>query len=647
MRRLITLIALVALCLPLSAATEYGITICGIKITSDNCGNVTGPGLSGRVSYSPSSNLLVLDNVKADCQGKYNGLNVQASVPDGLRIWLIGENYFYNFNGLGFALFCPRRQQPNCKYNFYLTGESAILILENSSIATFNQASLCLGNGVPGGDNMGGIIINADSIYSSKDNEGRRGGVLAVNDAVLNLRNGYISSMYGFDTVKMEEGMEFYYPKGARYSNGTVVDANGNVVKGETKLGWKRFGISVAGVEIHEKNYKDIRCKAIGGELRYDPKSNWLSLKDARLNMDLNGCQDSPCVDIYGDGDYLISCTGDNYIVQTDNQEMPAIRSKADLYIGGEGTLEVGKRGGKSLEMLGGANLCFLRAEGVNFNGDGIFMSGGSLSVTESNVTAWEIAGAGELTYEDCEIDGLVWDESLKAFTYWNSDTHVGKAVSFKVPEENYGVYIAGHGINNVNANFFHYPDLSGTVTAEVEGDTVFITLKNVMTDIRGEENAIGVISSDRVNKIVFIIPEGTFSQFGNRNGLAFYAYNNVSFQGGGKLIIAGTVKMLSYYDLTLGGIDATFKNLAARDEGGEGYTLVIDGPGLNLLGNNEDPTIAGFNEVKLAPGLAFVPFTNINDFEALRYDFDLMALVDADGKVFKGPVCVVSMEEN
>ena len=67
---------------------EYGLYIAGIKVTDENCNNISNfEGVSGRVSYDPSSNTLTLDNATITVAGEHYGIE---SLIDELTIRVIG-----------------------------------------------------------------------------------------------------------------------------------------------------------------------------------------------------------------------------------------------------------------------------------------------------------------------------------------------------------------------------------------------------------------------------------------------------------------------------------------------------------------------------------------------------------------------------
>ncbi len=78
----------IALAGNIDAQTDYGITIAGVKVTSDNCDNITGAKISGSVSYNHEAKTLTLDN--ATIEGHiYFG---EPPVVEDITITLVGEN---------------------------------------------------------------------------------------------------------------------------------------------------------------------------------------------------------------------------------------------------------------------------------------------------------------------------------------------------------------------------------------------------------------------------------------------------------------------------------------------------------------------------------------------------------------------------
>ncbi|ATV26917.1 50S ribosomal protein L7/L12 [Prevotella intermedia] len=78
---------------PNAAPENYNILICGKKITSENCGDLTAiEGVKGKATYDPATNTLTFDNATITTTAeKAAGVGLWTSVK-GLTIKLIGEN---------------------------------------------------------------------------------------------------------------------------------------------------------------------------------------------------------------------------------------------------------------------------------------------------------------------------------------------------------------------------------------------------------------------------------------------------------------------------------------------------------------------------------------------------------------------------
>ena len=73
----------------ITAQTNYGIAIAGVEVTSDNCNNVIGEGITGSVSYNPETKTLTLDN--ATINGSI-WLGEDSDRIADITITLVGEN---------------------------------------------------------------------------------------------------------------------------------------------------------------------------------------------------------------------------------------------------------------------------------------------------------------------------------------------------------------------------------------------------------------------------------------------------------------------------------------------------------------------------------------------------------------------------
>ena len=72
-KKLLLLLAVLMTALAVNAATDYGFSVAGITVTSDNCNNIVSNYItSGTVYYTPSTNTLYMNNVTITMTGDYN-----------------------------------------------------------------------------------------------------------------------------------------------------------------------------------------------------------------------------------------------------------------------------------------------------------------------------------------------------------------------------------------------------------------------------------------------------------------------------------------------------------------------------------------------------------------------------------------------
>ena len=76
-----------------NAVVNYDLWICGVQVTSANMNGVTGTGISGTVTYNPSTHTLTLNNATLDIINQsVNAINTAYGAPANLKINLVGTN---------------------------------------------------------------------------------------------------------------------------------------------------------------------------------------------------------------------------------------------------------------------------------------------------------------------------------------------------------------------------------------------------------------------------------------------------------------------------------------------------------------------------------------------------------------------------
>ena len=89
-KKLLLLLAVLMSAMAAQAATDYGFSVAGITVTSDNCNNIVSNYItSGTVYYVPSSNTLYMNNVTITMTGDYNRV-INNLENDGLKVQFSG-----------------------------------------------------------------------------------------------------------------------------------------------------------------------------------------------------------------------------------------------------------------------------------------------------------------------------------------------------------------------------------------------------------------------------------------------------------------------------------------------------------------------------------------------------------------------------
>ncbi|MBP5339482.1 MAG: hypothetical protein J6Z14_09340 [Prevotella sp.] len=658
LQRLLLFFSLYAFVLPTRAATSYGITIGGISVTSDNYYNITGNGLSttgqdGEISYNPTTNVLTLRGAYVDCQ-RHNGINISTSVKNGLRIVLEKDNYFYNINGVAININHPT----NASYsnpNVYIQGSGTLTFPKGEgSITTSNQAYLCIGNGVQGGAGEGGCTINADAIYSMKDSQGKRGGYLGITDACVNLKGFSYGTVYGFAQVyNIGTDQAYSMPEGAYYDSSSqeLVDANGKKVTGTVKMGWKRYGFSVGGVDVHDKNYQNVKgLSIVSGKVSYSPTSNTLTLDNATIDI-RNRLVWGQCLDNYGQK-LIVNVVGTCKMTRGNQSagqdETPVVTSDENLTFQGSGSLNIENYRGYGIQMTKdkGLKLNFDYVEDFTVGGFGIDMGNGTLNMTRSSVNVSDVIGLGNLQMYNTEFGEnrkIIWDPEQKVIRYHNSNNRPSNFKFVKVTQKYY-VFIVGQELNDINANGFYYYNTSGTLTAEMDSSTLVINMTDFTGDGKNKMNLLQVWNNCPA-KSVNLIVAGENNVLKNPSGVGLYTYKDMTIGGPGSLSIFGNVSTKNNVRLLFDtGVVFHADDISSTDNGGELW--FNNNCNISLNGNSSGlPTIRGFDNV-ICQDISFVDPDNPNKKADLYYDTDSKVLCSGDGTQYSGPVHLTTLTQ-
>ena len=551
-------IAMFALPQLAQAQTKYNLEIAGKQVTSDNYNNLSGiPGVSGTVRYDPSQKILTLENATINA-GKEQAL---VSRTDGLTIKLIGTNNLSSSEatmGITEAL--------------TITGEGATLnvVSENSCAVYSNTADITIEN----------CSVNLKGEYGFLARNDDRPESLIIKEAKVTI-DGKQGTIEDFTHLTLKD-CGIIQPEGAVFdeSRKTVV-VNGERVKGKLVIAPNVYDLKIVGNDVTFDNCGDLTVfDGVSGTVKYDPRSNILTLKGASITSTTTNAIVS-----HIDG-LTIELIGTNSLTTKENS---TLSFNHPLTLTGGGTLNVSALSECGIYLNNTdltINDCIVNVKGYY----GIAGQDGSnekLLIRNATVTAegekGSICDLNSLTLEGCAItqpEGAKFDPSEKAVAL-NGEKVTSEVVISPQSSTDYELWIAGEQVTSDNCgNLTKIDGVSGTVKYDPRSN--ILTLKGAS------------ITSTTTNAIVSHIDGLTIELIGT-NSLTTKENSTLSFNhpltltGGGTL----NVSALSECGIYLNNTDLTINDCIVNVKGYYGIAGQ-DGSNEKLLIRNATVTAEG-----------------------------------------------------
>ena len=583
------------------AATDYGITICGTKVTSDNASNITGSWLkSGTIRYNYSSNKLTFDNVNIYADG---GIYVYNTCKDALHMRFNGINTI-STNTVAFSI-QKANGYSNVDVYFEGDGEGILNLNWHSSSSeklydngiycqstNGNYPWVCIGNGTQGGEGThSALTVNATSI------SGAGGGSFYITDGVVNLM-GYgssssLSSIHGFSNVYVNGTGNGIWTEGVSYSSSNKrLEKNGSNYPGAVYAGWQKYGLRICGSEVTCRNKSDFKVytnssasrpvlqkndsygtAAADGAIKYDPSTNKLTLTNVAIWDNYNSNRGEAVIDNQTGKNLNIYTYTASTIVRSDGEPC-GVRSNKNLTFTGLGALEiVGTTADNAtgLVVMNDDNLT-LSFEGCNvtLTGNGtsapaIVCANSSHTMTlETSVcnltTTGVIYNVGTYTPNNTAIktEGIWWQSAQKRFTKQRSNGRYTGKMEIAQPTQRYGLFVAGIDVNDVSVkNMWSECLRDGTITYDATNG--ILNLKDTKVDMSywpgGSQSAL-VINNPAPNGLkINIEGDNTWTGYRGANAAFIQRETNASlnypcryFTGTGTLDL-GTDGFIALYD--------------------------------------------------------------------------------------------------
>lgn len=236
------------------------IVVAGQLVTRENAGNVTGSGISGKVSYDHATATLTLDNATISYNDYYSIVVSDDAGPiDHFTVKLIGDNHISNPTEL------------SSRWDFHLnttiTGpgsldlEGAVYINGNNSLSI-----------------DGDCHIAASSLVAWDFPDYPLTVSGAGTEIVLS------SNIFYFPSLTLNDGLTIVEPKGGRYvADDCVVTASGAEATGVVIRTPKAYKLWVGGTTVNEENASDVMGD---GTVIYDDGTKTLKLNNATIGND-------------------------------------------------------------------------------------------------------------------------------------------------------------------------------------------------------------------------------------------------------------------------------------------------------------------------------------------------------------------------
>ena len=409
-------------------ATDYGLKVAGVDVTSDNCADLSViDGVKGTVSYDPATKTLTLQDATIDKADEFTIENISV---DGLKVNIVGTN---NLSTTKFSSISVEKTTT-------FQGTGTLKVKGNSY-------------GISAARNNLDIIIRDCKMYIEGE-WGIDGFFVNTNLTIINANieiNSLKEAITRMDNLSLLR-CAITEPAGAIFDASQRCLVVGGAYVSKLVIAPDKPVFKVAGVEVTDANSGNLTTIAgVEGKASYDPETQTLTLDNATITTNaVAGIANEGATGLQ------VKLVGNNTITSASAAGMVIGRQTR---IVGDGKLKVTSTGTSAI-LMQGAPLsiegCSVVAEGKY----GIYADKGDvkevLTVRTASVEAQgasgSIAGLSNLLLVRCIINqpqGAAYDKALKGVA------KDGGLVTDRVVIgiEKYGLLIGGIDVTSANYN--------------------------------------------------------------------------------------------------------------------------------------------------------------------------------------------------
>ena len=446
-------------------ATDYGLKVAGVDVTSDNCADLSViDGVKGTVSYDPATKTLTLQDATID---KADEFTIENKSVDGLKVNIVGTN---NLSTTKFSSISVEKTTT-------FQGSGTLKVKGKSY-------------GISFGNNNLDVIIRDCKMYIEGE-WGIDGFFVNTNLTIINANieiNSLKEAITRIDNLSLLR-CAITEPAGAIFDASQRCLVVGGAYVSKLVISPEKPVFKVAGVEVTDANSGNLTTIAgVEGKASYDPETQTLTLDNATITT-------NAVAGIANDGatGLQVKLVGNNTITSASAAGMVIGRQTR---IVGDGKLKVTSTGTSAI-LMQGAPLsiedCSVVAEGKY----GIYADKGDvkevLTIRKASVEAQgasgSIAGLSNLLLVRCIINqpqGAAYDKALKGVA------KDGGLVTDRVVIgiEKYGLLIGG--IDVTSANYDAIDQLPG-VTGSLSYDPAKKILRMAYATIPTDDDKVAV----------------------------------------------------------------------------------------------------------------------------------------------------------
>ena len=422
-------------------ATDYGLKVAGVDVTSDNCADLSViDGVKGTVSYDPATKTLTLQDATIDKADEFTIENISV---DGLKVNIVGTN---NLSTTKFSSISVEKTTT-------FQGTGTLKVKGNSY-------------GISAARNNLDIIIRDCKMYIEGE-WGIDGFFVNTNLTIINANieiNSLKEAITRMDNLSLLR-CAITEPAGAIFDASQRCLVVGGAYVSKLVIAPEKPVFKVAGVEVTDANSGNLTTIAgVEGKASYDPETQTLTLDNATITTNaVAGIANEGATGLQ------VKLVGNNTITSASAAGMVIGRQTR---IVGDGKLKVTSTGASAI-LMQGAPLsiegCSVVAEGKY----GIYADKGDvkevLTVRTASVEAQgasgSIAGLSNLLLVRCIINqpqGAAYDKALKGVA------KDGGLVTDRVVIgiEKYGLLIGGIDVTSANYNAIdQIPGVTGSLS--------------------------------------------------------------------------------------------------------------------------------------------------------------------------------------